>query len=205
MIQQAALEAYGLSVEVLKIATDNAQKTGIFRGGVLTLGDLSGTHNVIEHDVSLTRFDKGVGDFVKPSVALIDEMLAHNTADFITSADIAAHRRKQYLKSKAGTPGFTWNLLKGGKQIPVAAGESTFIDLIFSRDGRINKAQLYDWLRYERIPSHLGWSKQPISRWQFIRRVIFYTTESIVDLSVARLEAAKQAMSAVTEYLRNLV
>lgn len=203
MIQQAALEAYGLSVDLVKIATDNALETGVFRGGLLTLGDLSGTHNVIEHDVSLTRLDKGVGEYVKPNVALIDELLSQRDGDFITTSDIVLHRRKQFMRSKSGTPGFTWRLFGGGKQIPVAAGESSFIDLIFSRDGQINKAQLYDWLRYERIPYALGWTKESISKWQFIRKVIFFSTESVIDLGYERVAASREALRASVKYLRD--
>lgn len=174
----------------------------MFRDGVLTLGDLSATHNKIEHDVSLSRQDKGVGEFIKPVPALIEELLSANPGSpFITDEDIAAHRRRQYFRSKTLTPGFTWDLVRGGKQIPVAGAESTFISLIFGRDGRIDKAQVREFLTYERIPYNLGFRRvEQGTKFNFIRKTLWFT-RSLYDVGLSQVRTAAEALRAVREYI----
>jgi hypothetical protein len=124
---------------IISLAITGAQSVaGIFPNGVLAALDvLNATHNVIEHDASLSRSDYNLGDWVRPNGTLISQFLPNlgfgtfflNVyflrlfSAILTRSDIAAARKRRIQDSQARNPSFTFGATA---QAPVAAGEVWF-------------------------------------------------------------------------------
>ncbi len=179
-IVTAAKNAFNLSPDITNFAITNAQKVaGLFPNGVMSsLEALNLTHNVVEHDASLSRNDKYLGDFIRPNPALIKQFVPNLNAN-LTRSDIAAFRRARINDSRARNPTFTWGITA---QEPVAAGESTFIHTILGNDGVIPAKFINYFLTYEQLPVSLGWTRpaEEISMTRFLALVSYYTLNELM-------------------------
>jgi hypothetical protein len=95
-IIDAARLALSLSPRILEIAVLNAQTVdNIFPGGIMSgLDILNTTHDIIEHDASISRSDAYLGDFVSPNTTLINQFLPNLNAN-LSDSDIAAYRSQR--------------------------------------------------------------------------------------------------------------
>lgn len=126
MIQKAAFAAYSLGYDVTLAAVLNGKfVAGLFPGGVMSaLWNLNATHDVLEHDASLTREDAALGDYIRANATLVNEYTANQPDGLIKQSDIAQWRSDRINLSRARNPDFMWKLTA---QQPVSATESALM------------------------------------------------------------------------------
>lgn len=149
-----AMETHlGLSPRIGKLLADLAiarlGKPGPLGQRILDLADLS-LHDFIEHDASLTRRDAREGDqteFVEP---LFEQLLSFSTdGRTIKLEDLTVVHQLRVAQSEAN-----------GQHVSLKAkllglGEVALLFAVLSRDGVIAIPDIEEFLRKERVPSHL--------------------------------------------------
>jgi len=186
----AVQQVFGLATSITQLAVNNAQNVaGVFgsNGVIASLDLLSRTHNVIEHDASLTRQDLALGDNVGVDPQLVKQLVSGFSV--MRKGDLADKRTLRIRDSKRRNSNFTWKLLT---QQPVAAGESAFLHLIFGRgNGTVPTSVLGDFLLNERLPQ--GWSKRPseISFLEFTALTSYFLALEVVSMEDSGLTAAQ--------------
>jgi len=192
----AVNQVFGIPNAVTDLAAVNAHiQAQIFPGGVLaSMDSLSNTHNIIEHDASLTRDDQRLGDAINVSPALVNAFLPDLNA-VLKRDDIAKFRMRRILDSKSRNPDFTWKLTS---QQPVAAGESAFLHTILGRgNGTMPARWLYEFLKNERLPG--GYGSRQISTLEFTGITAYYLAREVVsrDSSISETDAMAFAEATV--------
>ncbi|KAI4241545.1 MAG: hypothetical protein L6R40_004525 [Gallowayella cf. fulva] len=127
-------------------------------GGVacLNLNQLA-SHNVIEHDVSLTRLDAAQGDNNTPQPELIDNLLTSSSnGKTITLDDFVKLRRQRYEKQKADNPDLDFH----GMRVQIACAEVAMILKVFGDGEEVSIDYVKAFFRDGRLPRDEGWSKR---------------------------------------------
>jgi len=161
--KMSVIKIYRLSNDVVDLALVGAGILKFPNGVMKSLHDLTFSHNVIEHDASLTRNDQFFGDPSILNITLLDQLIV-NTSGMVHISTIAEQRKRRVLDSQNRNPQFTWNRQT---QQNDSAFESAFISTIFGDWNNHVEGQkpsldapalfVYEWLRYERLPNYLGW------------------------------------------------
>ena len=116
--------------------------------------DQLGLHNVVEHDVSLSRLDIAQGDNITPQPDLIAGILASSSdGKTITLDDFVQLRRRRYTKQKADNPGLDFK----DPQIQVACSETGLILKIFGDGKQVPVEYMKAFFQDGRLPREEGW------------------------------------------------
>ncbi|KAL8820942.1 MAG: hypothetical protein Q9223_000930 [Gallowayella weberi] len=116
-------------------------------------------HNVVEHDVSLTRLDIAQGDNITPQPDLIDGLLASSSNGItMTIDDFVTLRRQRYEKQKADNPDLAFQ----GMQVQIACTEIALILKVFGNGKEVPTNYVKAFFQDGRMPRDEGWSKR---RW----------------------------------------
>ncbi|KAH6665587.1 Chloroperoxidase, partial [Halenospora varia] len=151
--------------------------------------DQLGTHNILEHDASLSRID----DYFDPSdafnQAVFDETTSHWTSDIIDLPKAAISRQARATTSVKTNPAFTFSPLALG----FAYGEVAAYLLVFGDRvaGTAPKSLVTSFFENERLPTHLGWVKPatPISN-----LVLCQMTQRVINATGSTLNKATQIL-----------
>jgi len=120
---------------------------------VLDLQDLD-THNVLEHDASLTRRDAGVGDAVHVDADLVAQLKSLSSdGQSLGMKELAKARNLRYEQDKAVDPNFTF----GFKQFNLAYGEAAFVFRVLGDGEVLPLSWVDDWFLNEKFPD--AWNK----------------------------------------------
>lgn len=124
----------------------------------LNLDDLA-AHNVIEHDISLTRLDFAQGDNCSAQPQLIEDLLASSSdGKTITMDDFAQLRRRRYSQQKKDNS----KLEFGAFQNQIACGEVALILSVFGNGKEVPVEYVKTFFQHARLPRDEGWLKR---RW----------------------------------------
>ncbi|KAL5118686.1 hypothetical protein ACEQ8H_003363 [Pleosporales sp. CAS-2024a] len=125
---------------------------------VLNIDQLS-LHNVVEHDVSLTRRDylQKEGNCT-PQPDLVHDLLAcsKDGGKTITIDDLAELRKRRLQKQLEDNPGLEY----GAQQHAVACGEVALILACFGDGKSVRCDYMKAFFEEERLPSKEGWKKR---------------------------------------------
>ncbi|KAJ7165986.1 Chloroperoxidase [Mycena filopes] len=112
--------------------------------------DVLGTHNVVEHDASLSRVDAFFGNQNVFNWTVFQRTLAYWTEDVITLDTAAAARAAAIRNSNATNPEFGLSHRAKG----FTSGESIAPVLVFGdvTTGVVNTASVVYWFEHERFP-----------------------------------------------------
>ncbi|KAJ3090203.1 hypothetical protein HK100_007523 [Physocladia obscura] len=121
---------------------------------IISLDDLN-LPNKIEHDASLTRHDRFLGDPVHADPVLVDEIISHSSQDsgFLSATDVAQARVARFNLSKEKNPSFVYGLFQRG----IVSGESALLLNILGRNNRISIDDFKSFFLHERFPA--DWTK----------------------------------------------
>ncbi|KAI1087167.1 Cloroperoxidase [Rostrohypoxylon terebratum] len=153
-----------------------------------TLDQLN-VHNVLEHDASLTRSDAYFGNNHIFNETIFEETEKYWTAEILDADMLANSKVARQLTSKAFNPNYTFtsriNDFSLGEVIaPIVA----FGDL---QEAKVNKTLVEYWIRNERLPTELGWSK----RSEFITLEIIGSLVSILNNATSLITTATPIVS----------
>ncbi|KAI4268584.1 MAG: hypothetical protein LQ337_007758 [Flavoplaca oasis] len=116
-------------------------------------------HNVVEHDVSLTRRDFAQGDNNTPQADLIEDLLnASSNGKTITVDDFVKLRKRRYERQKADNPKLEFQ----GMQVQIACTEVALILKVFGNGSEVPVEYVRAFFQEGRLPREEGWSKR---RW----------------------------------------
>lgn len=149
-------------------------------------------HNVVEHDVSLTRRDFAQGDNLAPQPDLIEELLASSiNGETITMDDFIKLRRRRYEQQKADNPKLEFQ----GIQVQITCGEVAMILKVFGNGNEVPVNYVKALFQDERLPRGEGWSRR---RWWTLGLVELNTLASkIKDILGRPGEGAIAAVNVV--------
>ncbi|KAK6212409.1 hypothetical protein LQW54_005362 [Pestalotiopsis sp. IQ-011] len=118
-----------------------------------------GRHDILEHDISLSRSDAWFADQDPFNETVWAETASYFTTDFITVQQLADARMGRLATSQATNPNFTLSSLADG----FSWGEcATFFEILADgTTGTVNKTFIEYWFRNERMPTEIGWSRRP--------------------------------------------
>lgn len=118
--------------------------------------DQLGIHNVVEHDVSLTRHDIGQGDNISPQPELIRDLLAASSnGKTITINDFVALRKRRYAKQKEVNPGMDFSEKWAG----IACAEIALILKVFGDGKEVPVSYVKAFFQDGRLPREEGWTR----------------------------------------------
>ncbi|KAL9027063.1 MAG: hypothetical protein Q9180_007390 [Flavoplaca navasiana] len=145
----SAFAAYGMR--------DPGQKDS---AGVACLNlDQLALHNVVEHDLSLTRRDFAQGDNNTPQADLIEDLLnASSNGKTITIDDFVKLRKRRYERQKADNPKLDFQ----GMQVQIACTEVALILKVLGNGSEVPVEYVRAFFQEGRLPREEGWSKR---RW----------------------------------------
>lgn len=130
-------------------------KTGI---QVLNLDQLA-QHNIIEHDVSLSRLDFAQGDNLSPQKHLISQILsASRDGKYLTIDDIVELRKQRFATQKQNNP----KLEFGSQQEVLASAEAALLLKVFGDGEKVEVGYVRAFFVDERMPLEEGWKAR---RW----------------------------------------
>ncbi|KAL8875604.1 MAG: hypothetical protein Q9198_006061 [Flavoplaca austrocitrina] len=116
-------------------------------------------HNVVEHDVSLTRRDFAQGDNNMPQADLIEDLLnASRNSKTITIDDFVKLRKRRYERQRADNPKLEFQ----GMQVQIACTEVALILKVFGNGSEVPVDYVRAFFQDGRLPREEGWSKR---RW----------------------------------------
>lgn len=120
-------------------------------------------HGIVEHDVSLTRYDYNQGDNHSPQPNLIQELLA-SSADgkTLTADDLAALRKRRIEEQKQDNP----ELKYGSFEHTLGCGEIALILNVLGDGQSVPCDYIRAFFEEERLPVEEGWAKRS-SWWPF--------------------------------------
>ena len=125
---------------------------------VLNLDQLA-LHNVVEHDVSMTRLDKAQGDNNSPQPHLIADLIAASSnGKTITINDFVGVRRKRYATQKEDNPDLDFQ----GLRVQIACTEIALVLKVFGNGNEVPVDYVKAFFQEGRLPTNEGWSKR---RW----------------------------------------
>ncbi|KAH7146442.1 hypothetical protein EDB81DRAFT_934389 [Dactylonectria macrodidyma] len=126
---------------------------------VLNLDQFS-LHNVVEHDVSLSRLDYGQGDNHSIQKELVEGLLASSSdAKTLTMEDLAALRGRRIEKQKEDNP----NLIYESKQHDLACSEIALLLKVLGDGDQVHSDYARAFFHEERLPIAEGWKKRATS------------------------------------------
>lgn len=124
--------------------------------------DQLGLHGVIEHDISLVRWDFAQGDNTSVQPDLIAELLGSSSnGKTITKNDFVQLRRKRYLQQKADNPDLDFD---GPMPLTAYCEVALILNVIGDSDG-VPIEYLKAFIDEERLPRKEGWKLT--RRWSF--------------------------------------
>ena len=124
--------------------------------GCLNLDQLA-LHNVVEHDVSMTRLDAAQGDNNTPQPDLIADLLASSSnGKTITIDDFVGLRKRRYEKQKQDNPQLDFQ----GMQVQIACTEVALVLKVFGNGKEVPVEYVRAFFQEGRIPRNEGWSKR---------------------------------------------
>ncbi|CAG8494176.1 7429_t:CDS:2 [Ambispora gerdemannii] len=143
------------------------------KGSILLLGengklslDQLNTHNVIEHDASLSRKDASLGDNSKVDQKLVDQIVSLHVNEKINEESLAKARNIRESQSLKENKDFTFGLT----QRMLSFGESAIFLLTFGSDKKeISVDDLRCILGEEKLPKNWKPSEKRITLWSVIR------------------------------------
>ena len=113
--------------------------------------------NVVEHDVSLTRFDYAQGDNHTPQPELIKDLLAASSnGSTFTLADLVNFRKARFERQKRDNPKLHFE----DAQNQVACGEIALILGVFGDGSEVPLSYVKAVFEDERLPTNEGWKKR---------------------------------------------
>lgn len=116
-------------------------------------------HNVVEHDVSLTRLDFAQGDNSTPQPQLIENLLASSSnGKTITIPDFVGLRKRRYEKQKEDNQELDFQ----GMQVQIACAEVAMILKVFGNGKEVPVDYVKAFFQEGRLPRNEGWLKR---RW----------------------------------------
>jgi Peroxidase, family 2 len=207
----ASQTAFGVGKDVVGLGTLNAAiKAHVFPGGFLpSLAALNLTHNVLEHDASLTRTDKDLGDFVTLNATLLKMWFPQGASSPAVDPEaLAGWRAMRILHSQRDNPTFTWKL---SNQQPISATESAFLTTIFGKwnllhipptVGEIPAKYLVDFFTSERLPTAQGWRKRKLTIHlpEFLTISEYFLTKELSARGMSDASASSHAKRILQEW-----
>ena len=147
--------------------------------GVATLNlDQIDLHNVVEHDVSMTRRDTAQGDNHTINRELLSQLLASSSdGKVITLADFAQLRKKRYVQQQEANPK---GIQFGKSEYQTACAEVALIIGVFGDGEKVPVEYVRAIFEDERLPREEGWKKRGI--WSF----------GLVQMNLLALKVKKQ-------------
>ncbi|KAL6715253.1 hypothetical protein ACLMJK_007517 [Lecanora helva] len=126
---------------------------------ILNLDQLD-IHNVVEHDVSMTRRDAAEGDNHTIDRELLAQLLASSTdGKVITLADFVELRKKRYAQQQKAHPE---SLQFGAQAYQTACSEVVLVLKVFGDGEKVPLEYVRAFFEEERLPREEGWSRR---RW----------------------------------------
>ncbi|KAG7008166.1 hypothetical protein G7Y79_00006g017860 [Physcia stellaris] len=114
-------------------------------------------HNVVEHDVSMTRLDFAQGDNITPQPHLIADLLASSSnGRTITIPDFVGLRKRRYEQQKADNETLEFQ----DAQVQLACGEIALILQVLGNGKEVPVNYVKAFFQEGRIPWNEGWSKR---------------------------------------------
>ncbi|KAI1063581.1 hypothetical protein LB506_005869 [Fusarium annulatum] len=122
------------------------------------LADL-GRHNILEHDISLSRSDAFFADPNPFNETVWAESLTYFPDDLITVEQVAKARMGRLATSKKTNPEHSLSTLADG----FSWGEmASFFEIMADgTTGTVEKKFIEYWLKNERMPTEIGWQRRP--------------------------------------------
>jgi peroxiredoxin len=118
--------------------------------------DQTGRPHAVEHDVSLSREDRALGDCIKPDPDLVDSLVQYpgNKESFAIS-DLGRFRKRRHAEQKAKNSELDFDSSKH----KVACGEAALLQSIFGKGVFYNLPTKYvkAMFQEERLPYKEGW------------------------------------------------
>ena len=122
----------------------------------LNLDQLS-RHNVVEHDVSLSRYDYAQGDNHTPQPELIKDLLAASSnGSSLTMVDFVNFRKARFERQKRENPKIEY----GAMQNQLACAEIALILKVFGNGTEAPVSFVKAFFEEERLPREEGWKKR---------------------------------------------
>ncbi|KAN0114595.1 Cloroperoxidase [Hyaloscypha variabilis] len=151
-----------------------------------------GTHDILEHDASLSRSDK----FFNTSDAFNKDVFAETTSywpgDVIDLQKAATSRHARALTSVGKNPSFTFSELARG----FAHGEVAALPLVFGDRvaGTAPKDLVVSFFENERLPVDLGWKTPALAIGNLD---LCEMTQRVINASGATLEQAQEILPCI--------
>ncbi|KAG9502086.1 hypothetical protein J7337_007802 [Fusarium musae] len=122
------------------------------------LADL-GRHNILEHDISLSRSDAFFADPNPFNETVWAESLTYFPDDLMTVEQVAKARMGRLATSKKTNPEHSLSKLADG----FSWGEmASFFEIMADgTTGTVEKKFIEYWLKNERMPTEIGWQRRP--------------------------------------------
>jgi peroxiredoxin len=118
--------------------------------------DQTGRPHAVEHDVSLSREDRALGDCIKADPNLVEELLEYPAnKDSFTISDLGYFRKQRHAKQKTKNPHLDFDSSKH----QVACGEAATFQCIFGNGVFYSLPVEYvkAMFKEERLPYEEGW------------------------------------------------
>lgn len=114
-------------------------------------------HNVIEHDISLTRHDESQGDNHSCQPDMLENLLASSSdgGKTLSIEDLAKYRRNRIATQKEIHPDADY----GSLQHQLACGEISFLVEVFGKNRKVPCDYVRALFHEERLPVREGWKK----------------------------------------------
>ncbi|KAK4463429.1 putative peroxidase [Cladorrhinum samala] len=120
--------------------------------------DQIAAEGAVEHDISLSRFDRAQGDCLTPQPELVDDLVASSSdgGQTLTAEDLAALRLRRIEKQKRDNP----ELLYGPEQHRLSCAEIALILCVFGDGFKVPVEYVKAFFVDERLPIQEGWKKR---------------------------------------------
>ncbi|KAL4897148.1 Cloroperoxidase [Aspergillus ambiguus] len=117
--------------------------------------DQTGRPHAVEHDVSLSREDRALGDSVNPHPGLVEGFLGYPPQDFFSVSHFGRFRKKRYLEQKAKNKDLDFSY----KTHIVACAEAAIFQGVFGEGvfRRLPVEYAKAVFQEERLPLNEGW------------------------------------------------
>ncbi|KAL4895297.1 Peroxidase, family 2-domain-containing protein [Aspergillus ambiguus] len=117
-----------------------------------------GRHNILEHDISLSRSDAYFADPNPFNETVWAETASYFTTPMITVDQVAKARMARLATSEKTNPKHSLSLLADGFSWGECA--SFFEIMADGTTGTVNKTFIEYWFRNERMPTEIGWQRR---------------------------------------------
>jgi peroxiredoxin len=118
--------------------------------------DQTGRPHALEHDVSLSREDRALGDCIKPDPDLVDGLIQYpGNKESLTISDLGRFRKRRHAEQKAKNSELSFDSTKH----KVACGEAAIFQSVFGKGVFYNLPTKYlkAMFQEERLPYKEGW------------------------------------------------